>query len=137
MAEAGAAVARAHRHHARRITVVGASLGGITAVRVAARLDRRIDAMVDLSGELRWGGNRSLPAAHQVDVPALFAVSRGDPEMSPAQMRKVYAAVPGHAKRLLVVGHGLHGWDLLAGRGPHGWTPLAHRVAAWIHGRYT
>jgi pimeloyl-ACP methyl ester carboxylesterase len=136
VASTNAAVTWARAHGARRLTLVGASAGGIVALQAAAAIRPPVDAVVDLSGERRWQGLDSLPAARRLQVPALFAVAAGDGYVSVATMRQLYAAVPARAKRLVVLADGAgHGWELLGGAAGSDWSPLAVTAAAWIQAR--
>jgi pimeloyl-ACP methyl ester carboxylesterase len=137
LATTTAAVAWARAHGAGRVTLVGASVGGIVALQVAASNPPPVDAVVSLSGERRRMGLDSLAAARRLQVPALFAVAPGDSYVSVATMRQLYAAAPVRDKRLVVLAEGAgHGWDLLGGAAGTGWSPLAVTVAAWIKGRH-
>jgi pimeloyl-ACP methyl ester carboxylesterase len=129
-----AAVAWARDHGARHLTLVGASFGGIVVLHAAALIRPPVDAVIDLSGELRWNGLDALPAARRLAVPALFAVAPGDRYVTVADMRRLYQASSARPKRLVVMPAALgHGWAMLDN---NGWTPLALRVAAWTTGRY-
>lgn len=59
-----AAVTWARGHGARRVTLIGASFGGIVVLHAAASIRPAVNAVVNLSGELTWSGLDSLPAAH-------------------------------------------------------------------------
>ncbi len=136
-AQIASAVTWALKRGARRVTLVGASLGGPMALKAAGRAGTRVDAVVDLSGELSWGTLRSLPAARRIKVPALFAVAHHDRYVSVQEMRRIYRAVPARTKDLVVLaGKAGHGWSMLSHPDGTGETALAHRVAAWIHGDY-
>ena len=137
LATTTAAVAWARAHDAGRITLVGASAGGVVALQVAASIRPPVDGVVDLSGERRWQGLDSLAAARRLQVPALFAVAPGDRYVSVGTMRRLYQAAPVRAKRLVVLAEGAgHGWELLGGAAGSAWSPLAVTVAAWIQGRH-
>jgi len=132
-----AAVAWARDHGVRRVTLVGASVGGIAVLHAAASVRPRVDAVVDLSGELSAAGMDSLPAARRLELPALFAVAPDDPYVSVAKMRRVYEATSARPRRLVVLPDGSgHGWDMLTGTAGSQWSPLASTVAAWVQGRY-
>jgi pimeloyl-ACP methyl ester carboxylesterase len=132
-----AAVAWARAHGARRLTLVGASVGGIVALQVAASTPPPVDAVVDLSGGQAWNGLDSLAAARRLQVPALFAVATGDSAVSVGTTRLLYQAAPVPTKRLVVLAEGAgHGLELLGGTAGSGWSPLAATVAAWIQGRH-
>ena len=131
-----AAVAWTRAHGGRRITLVGASFGGIVALHAARSIQPPVDAVVDLSGELGWAGLDSLAAGRHLTVPALLAVAPGDRYVSVGDMRRLYQAIPAHPKRLVVAPAGAgHGWALLMTA--TGWSPLATTTATWIRGRYS
>ena len=131
------AVTWVRAHGAGQVTLVGASVGGIVALQVAASISPPVAGVVDLSGERRWLGLDPLAAARRLQVPALFAVAPGDRLVSVGTMRRLYQAAPVRAKRLVVLAEGAgHGWDLLGGAAGTDWSPLAVTVAAWIQGRH-
>jgi alpha/beta superfamily hydrolase len=137
LATTTAAVAWARAHDAGRITLVGASAGGVVALQVAASIRPPVDGVVDLSGERRWQGLDSLAAARRLQVPALFAVAPGDRFVSVGTMQRLYQAAPVQAKRLVISAEGTgHGWELLGGAAGSDWSPLAVTVAEWIQGRH-
>ena len=91
--DVAAAMAELRRRGARRVALVGASMGGAIAVVAAARLHPA--AVVDLSGERDTTGLTpgieadAGAAAPGVTAPALFAVARGDHYVPVADMRAV------------------------------------------------
>jgi pimeloyl-ACP methyl ester carboxylesterase len=134
--DVAAAMAELRRRGARRVALVGASMGGAIAVVAAARLHPA--AVVDLSGERDTTGLTpgidadAGAAAHGVTAPALFAVARGDRYVPVADMRAVARRVRSATKRLIVLPAAAgHGWDLLFGTATE-WSPLAATVAAFI-----
>jgi hypothetical protein len=130
-----AAVAWARAHGARRVTVVGASAGGIVALHAAASIQPAVDAVVDLSGELTWSGLDSLTAARTLTVPVLYAVAPHDEYVTVADMRRIYAATGSRSKRLVQAESG-HGWEMLTTPSRTGWSPLAAQAAAIIQGTH-
>jgi dienelactone hydrolase len=135
-ADVAAAMAELRRRGARRVALVGASMGGAIAVVAAARLHPA--ALVDLSGERDTTGLTpgieadAGAAAPGVTAPALFAVARGDRYVSPADMRTLARRVRSATKRVIVLPPSAgHGWDLLIGTTTE-WSPLAATVAAFI-----
>jgi alpha-beta hydrolase superfamily lysophospholipase len=134
--DVAAAMAELRRRGARRIALVGASMGGAIAVVAAARLHPA--ALVDLSGERNTTGltpgidaNAGV-AAHAVTTPALFVVARGDRYVSPVDMRTVASRVRSPSRRVLVLPASAgHGWDMLLGTRTR-WSPLAATVATFI-----
>jgi dienelactone hydrolase len=136
VADVAAAMRALQRDGARRIALVGASMGGSVAVVAAARL--RPAALVDLSGELDTAGLtpgvsvNAGAAARSVRVPALFAVARGDRYVPVADMRTVFRRTAARAKRLIVLpAVAGHGWGMLLGTRT-AFSPLARQVAAFI-----
>jgi alpha/beta superfamily hydrolase len=134
--DVSAAMAELRRRGARRVALVGASMGGAIAVVAAARLHPA--AVVDLSGERDTTGLTpgidadAGAAAHGVTAPALFAVARGDRYVPVADMRAVARGVRSTTRRLIVLpAVAGHGWDLLFGMRST-WSPLAATVAAFI-----
>jgi pimeloyl-ACP methyl ester carboxylesterase len=134
--DVAAAMAELGRRGARRVAVVGASMGGSIAVVAAAQLHPA--ALVDLSGErdttsLTPGIDANAgTAARGVTAPALFVVARGDRYVSPADMRLVARRTRSATKRVIVLPpEAGHGWDMLFGT-TSTWSPLAATVAAFI-----
>lgn len=129
--QASAAVAFARQHGARRVTVVGASMGGAVALPTAAASDA--DAVVDLSGPPDWPGTDLGRDATRLTMPTLLAVSPDDSSSVPA-FRKAIRLIPAEVKRLDVVVGG-HGYVMLGY--PGNWSRLATTVESWIKGDYT
>lgn len=130
VAQAGAAVAFARKHGARRVTVVGASMGGAVALPTART--SRADAVVDLSGPPDWTGTDLVQDAKGLTMPTLLAASPEDPSTVSA-FRKAIRHVPSRVKRLEVVTGG-HGYVMLGY--PGNWSRLATTVERWIKGDY-
>jgi pimeloyl-ACP methyl ester carboxylesterase len=136
IADVAAAMAELRRRGARRVALVGASMGGAIAVVAAAQLHPA--AVVDLSGERDTTGLTpgidadAGAAARGVTAPALFAVARGDRYVPVDDMRAVARRVRSATRRLIVLpAVAGHGWDLLFGTATK-WSPLAATVAAFI-----
>src|SRR4051812_29063819 len=134
--DVAAAMAELRRRGARRIALVGASMGGAIAVVAAAQLHPA--AVVDLSGERNTAGltpgvdANAGSAARRVTAPALFAVARGDRFVPVADMRAVAQGTRSATKRMIVLPASAgHGWTMLAGTSTE-WSPLAATVAAFI-----
>ncbi len=137
VADVAGAIAALRARGARSVALVGASLGGVTAVMAAAKLHP--SAVVDLSGERNLGqlfpGTTfdSYAAAPGVRAPAMFVVARGDQQVSVADMRSIYRRVRSPVKSLVVLpaSEG-HGWEMLPRAGERGWSPLAGEVLRFV-----
>jgi alpha/beta superfamily hydrolase len=134
--DVAAAMAELRRRGARRVALVGASMGGSIAVVAAAQLHPAV--LVDLSGErdtssLTPGIDANAgAAAYGVTAPALFVVARGDRYVSPADMQLVARRTRSATRRVIVLPpEAGHGWDMLLGT-TSTWSPLAATVAAFI-----
>jgi pimeloyl-ACP methyl ester carboxylesterase len=137
------AVAALRAHGAKRIGLVGASLGASTALLAGAALGPPVAAAVSLStGKFDLatilGGSRPLDtytAAKRLTVPVLFAVARDDPNVPVELVKVLYRVAPARDKQLAILGGsstGLHGWDLLGGTNGAGFTPFAAKVAGFV-----
>jgi pimeloyl-ACP methyl ester carboxylesterase len=137
------AVAVLRAHGAKRIALVGASLGASTALLAGAALRPPVAAVVSLStGKFDLatilGGSTPLDtgsAAKRLSVPVLFAVARDDPNLPVEQVQALYRVAPAKDKQLVVLGGSstaLHGWDLLGGTNGANFTPFAAKVAAFV-----
>ncbi|MFC7493875.1 MULTISPECIES: alpha/beta fold hydrolase [unclassified Nocardioides] len=125
------AVAHARRHlGARRVVVVGASMGGSVAL-MAAATTPGIDAVVDLSGPVAWPGMELVRRGRAVEVPALVAMatSEGPEEVDGAAT--IVADLPA-GSRLESPETG-HGYELLAELDGTP-LPLADEVLRWVRG---
>jgi hypothetical protein len=101
----------------------------------ATSITPRVDAVVNLSGELSWSDLNSEAAAKRLDTAALFAIAPGDPYVTVDGMRSVYQAASAAPKQLVVLPDGAgHGWQMLTDASGSGWSPLATAIANWIHG---
>ena len=132
VAQVRAAVDHAQRRlHARRIVLVGASMGGSLVVLAGAR-DPRVDAVVDLSGPDEWGGAAVHVHGAELRVPLLVAMSRGEHAEEVTAARSLAdAAPPGSAFLVPDTGHGYELLETADGRP----TALADEVLARIAGR--
>jgi alpha-beta hydrolase superfamily lysophospholipase len=104
---------------ARKVSVIGASLGGIAAVVAAANIAPALDGVAAVSAPATIAGRlNALPAAPRVRVPALFVAAEDDqntPYDFAADARRLYAATASADKKLEVVPGNLHGVFLVAG----------------------
>lgn len=136
------AVAALQRHGAKRVALVGASMGATTALLAGAALRPPVAAVVSLStGKFDLstilGGSTKLDtesAAKRLTVPVMFAVARDDRGVPVEEVQALHRETRAKDKQLEVLGGpytGLHGWDLLGGSfGP--FTPFAAKVAGFV-----
>lgn len=113
--DVGAAVSELRRRGAKRVTVVGASYGGATALVASSKLGRKVDAVASLSGEPRLSDELDVHRViGRLRAPLLLVVAPGDQYVSVAQTRAMLRAAGARSKRLIVrpVNSG-HGIDLL------------------------
>jgi len=135
-------IAELERRGARRVVLVGASLGGTVALMAGAALRPPVAGVVSLSGEAELGsllgGSLRLDALKAVPrlvSPTLIVLAEQDHYVSPADGRAMLAATRAKDKRLVVLGGdatGLHGWTMLPDPSGSGWSPAAREVAAWV-----
>jgi dienelactone hydrolase len=124
------AIDAASRLGARRIVVVGASMGGSLAVLTAA-VDPRVDAVVDLSGPDDWRDAVVHRRAANVHAPLLVVMAADEgPESIAAARATAQAAAHG----VFVGADRGHGYELLADAAGT-LTPVAERVLGWIAAR--
>jgi pimeloyl-ACP methyl ester carboxylesterase len=137
------AVAELQRHGAKRIALVGASMGATTALLAGADLRPPVAGVVSLStGKFDLstilGGSTPLDtmsAARRLTVPVMFAVARDDRGVPVEEVQALYRLAKAKDKRIEVLGGsygGLHGWDLLGGSFGTAFTPFAAKVADFL-----
>jgi dienelactone hydrolase len=140
VSDVSGAVEEIQRLGARRVVLVGASLGGAVVIQAGAAIRPLVAGVVDLSGELNLGnllGSHSHldagAAAPRVIRPTLLAVARGDRYTPISDMKILYKRLGTSDKRLIVepFTYG-HGWLMLSG--PNlSWSRLARQVEDFIH----
>ncbi len=101
---------------AKRVALVGASYGGVTALVAAPALGSTIAGVASLSGELALGnaGLNALAAMHAIQVPLLVMGSRKDPYLDEQDARQLVRAATATDAQLVEFDGGEHGWDLLS-----------------------
>jgi alpha/beta hydrolase fold len=110
---------------ARRITLIGASMGGSLAV--AAASPTKADAVVDLSGPARFNSFDIKINAPTVTMPILIVFGKATDPDDLAAVRAQLPAMPTRRKQLVIVDQG-HGVELLRERGSTELSPLAGKV---------
>jgi pimeloyl-ACP methyl ester carboxylesterase len=98
------------RRGARRILLVGASMGGTAALVAAA--ETQADAVAAVSAPREFSGLDALPAVRQLSVPTLFLVARQDSRFA-RDARRLYRPTKAREKTLVVTTGFEHGTELL------------------------
>jgi alpha-beta hydrolase superfamily lysophospholipase len=111
--DVAAAAAELRRRGARRILLVGASMGGTGVVGAAPLVRPVIAGLVELSAPTGFGGVNALTAARRSKSPALFIAGRDDGDFAAAS-RALYRASAARDKTLLIAPTSWHGVDLVS-----------------------
>ncbi|MGH8828249.1 MAG: alpha/beta hydrolase, partial [Jiangellaceae bacterium] len=121
---------------AQRVTAVGASMGGTIVMDLAARQGDAggLDAVVNLSGPMTFGGVDVDEVVADVRIPVLFAIAPGD-RVSVERVEEVADAAVNSAVTQVEVGPSGHGWELLTADAVVP-SPIGATVLDWIHGSY-
>jgi dienelactone hydrolase len=113
---------------ARRVVVVGASMGGSVALMSGATVGG-IDAVVDLSGPVDWSGTEVVRGGRALRVPALVAMAETEGSEEVDGSRAIVDRAPAGSR--FVLPEDGHGYDLLHDlRGEP--LPFGQEVLAWI-----
>ncbi len=117
--DVAAAVRAVRSLGARRVVVVGASLGGIAGVVGAANARPPVTGVVAVSAPAEIAGRlNALPAAARLSVPTLYVAAEQDqspPYDFAADAQRLYDATGTSEKRLELEPGSLHGVGLVAG----------------------
>jgi pimeloyl-ACP methyl ester carboxylesterase len=113
-ADYAAAVRTARLLGARKVVLVGASMGGTAALVAGANIRPRVDGVVSLSGPTSYRRLDALRTAPRLTAPALFLAAELDTSFAdfPGDARQLYAATGSESKRLEIVPGGRHGINL-------------------------
>ena len=98
------------RRGAERIMLVGASMGGTTALVAAGEIE--VAGVAALSAPQEASGLDALPSVSRLEIPALFLVGREDTSFA-RDARRLYRATGSPDKDLVVTSGAEHGTDLL------------------------
>ena len=98
------------RRGAKRIILVGASMGGTAALVAATNID--VAGVVAVSAPREFSGLDALPAVRRLEIPVLFLAGRQDGEFA-RDARRLYRAANSRTKALVMVAGSEHGTDLL------------------------
>jgi pimeloyl-ACP methyl ester carboxylesterase len=106
--EVVAAARWARRAGARKIILMGASMGGTAVMVAAAHLGASVTGVIDFSGPAFFEGMNALGAAKHVRVPVLFGYGVKD-AASAIGVRQVRAATASRDRPVITVGDQTHG----------------------------
>jgi pimeloyl-ACP methyl ester carboxylesterase len=127
-----AAIKRLRADGARRVFLIGASMGGAAAVQNSGGLP--LTGVVSLSGTRLWTGygvNRPGPRA--LRAPFLYVGTKSDWRAPLKEARAIVRKASSHDKRSIFYRGSLHGWELVQA------APLAAKtrsvIRAWIRHR--
>jgi alpha-beta hydrolase superfamily lysophospholipase len=102
---------------AKKVVVVGSSMGGIATLVAAANIRPAVAGVVSLSAPASYRGLDALKTAPRLTVPVVYAAGRDEPVVAgydfPGSARKLFEATASTEKRLELVESGLHGIALL------------------------
>jgi dienelactone hydrolase len=133
-----AAADRAIADGAKRVVVVGASIGGTTAIIAAIRDaehreagEGRLDAVADLSGPIASRGVDLRSVAAPIAIPMFLAVAPGDIAVTVDAMTQLAGMVASDQVTLITDGSG-HGWDMLNSPGGPSEGTIGEQLADFI-----
>lgn len=115
-ADVTAMTKRARVLGAKKVILVGASMGGTAVVVAAANTRPMVDGVVSLSGPSTYGVMNGVVAARKLTMPTLY-VAGGRDDGFADESRTLYDATGSTSKRLEIVDSDDHGVDLLGDRG--------------------
>jgi dienelactone hydrolase len=107
-----AAAKQARKLGAKRVILVGASMGGTAVLTAAVNAQPPVNAVVSLSGPKEFGRMRAEAAVSKLTVPVLYMVGALDQDFA-GDARTLYDATASHEKKLEVRDTGEHGVRLL------------------------
>jgi pimeloyl-ACP methyl ester carboxylesterase len=117
---------------ARRVFLIGASMGGAAAVQNSGGLP--LTGVVSLSGTRLWAGfGINKPGPRALRAPFLYVGSKSDWRAPLKEARAIVRKASSHDKRSIFYRGSLHGWELVQA------APLAAKtrsvIRAWIRHR--
>lgn len=114
-ADVTAMAKRARALGAKKVILVGASMGGTAVVVAAANARPTVDGVVSLSGPSTYGVMNGVAAARKLTMPTLYVAGSQDDGFAD-ESRALYDATGSTNKRLEIVDTDDHGVDLLDDR---------------------
>jgi len=108
-----AAAAELRRRGAKKIVLLGASMGGTGVVSAAPTIRPAVSGVVELSAPTAFGATNALAAVRRLKRPSLFVAGRVDGDFAAAS-RTLFRASAAKDKRLVIAPTSWHGVDLVA-----------------------
>jgi pimeloyl-ACP methyl ester carboxylesterase len=105
------AVAEVRRRGARKVFVVGASLGGSAALQAAANVRPPVAAVVSVSGAADL--SNALKSVRSLTAPVLYLAGSGDVDFA-KDARRLYDATPKAHRAITILDDSRHGTSLVA-----------------------
>jgi len=126
-----AAIKQLRSDGARRVFLIGASMGGAAAVQNSGGLP--LTGVVSLSGTRLWSGyGINKPGPRALRVPFLYVGSKSDYRAPLKEARIIFRNAGSREKRIIFYRGSLHGWELVQDA-PFAATARA-LILAWIRG---
>jgi pimeloyl-ACP methyl ester carboxylesterase len=108
-----AAAARLRADGAKRVVLVGASMGGTAALVAGAEAKPAVAGVVSLSGPAQFRGLDAAKAVRHLRAPVRFLAARSDPP-SPSDARRLNGASASRDKSVALFDGAAHGSSLLS-----------------------
>jgi pimeloyl-ACP methyl ester carboxylesterase len=112
-ADIEAAVVSLRAAGAKKVFIVGASMGGSAAVVAASKIDPRVDGVVAVSAPTNFKGQNALAAAPKLSIAARFIAAKDDGSAPSSATRLDAAAKKSPDHKAVIFAKGGHGWSLL------------------------
>jgi pimeloyl-ACP methyl ester carboxylesterase len=121
-ADAAAGVAELKRAGAAKVVIVGASLGGATALVTAGRIPDQVSGVValsypedtvDVTGDTGSAPHTPAEAAPLITAPLMLCYASGDRDVQGAKPQQLATKARGPAKQVVGRSGVSHGWDML------------------------
>ena len=106
------AIREARRLGARKVFLVGASLGGSAVLQAGANVRPRVDGVVSVSGAADL--SHAIESVPKLSAPVLYLAGSGDTDFA-KDAHRLYAATPGANRAITVLDDSRHGTALVGG----------------------
>ncbi len=112
-ADIEAAVVSVRAAGAKKVFIVGASMGGSAVVVAASKIDPPVDGVVAVSAPTNFKGQNALAAAPKLTVAARFIAAKDDGSAPSSATRLDAASKKSPDHKAVIFAKGGHGWSLL------------------------